>query len=99
PTAVDPAPMTLQVNDTGSGQNLYFPNQQGALLGDVTGTGQLPFQLTVPRQFSAASQVSAQLFAFDTSRAFFGYLAFSGAQIFAQYRDGRAGGVLPPLTY
>lgn len=99
PTLVAPAPMTLQVTDTGSGQFLYFPNLTGASLDNVTGTGELPFQLTVPRQFSAASQVSATLTAFDNSRAFFGYLSFSGAKIFAQYRDGRSGGVLPPLTY
>lgn len=99
PTAVSPAPMTLQINDTGSGQYIAFPNIVGAMLGNWSGTGQLPFQFTVPRQFSAASQLQAILTAFDNSRAFTAYISLSGAKIFGTYRDGSPGGVLPPLTY
>lgn len=99
PTSVSPAPVTMQINDTGSGQTLFFPLLTGALLGNVSGIGQLPFQFTVPRQFSAASQLSMLLTSFDTSRAFTGYVTLNGARIFGLYRSGAQGGTLPALTY
>ena len=73
---------TIQVNDGGSTRQLF---SEPAPIPAVFGTGENPFMLPVPRQFSPGSTVSVTLSNYSAATTYNTRLVFSGAK---HYRFG-----------
>lgn len=99
-TAVPAPPLTLQIQDGGSGRLLsntpvHWMTQ--------TGVQGLPYPVGgyggAPKLFAAGSTIVITVNNLDTANAYNAWLTLSGFKIFGINRDGSSSGGLPPLPY
>ena len=85
PFAQATVPMTIQINDTGSGRNLF---NRAQAWNNVIGTGQLTFYASYPKFFPATANVTTTLLNNDPTQALRVRLSFIGFKIFGMMAGG-----------